>query len=94
MEPTQIVNELKKWMTQTEIAEAVGCSQATISEIQNGKQKRPTYQLAIALNALYERKLAEAAGDEIARNAASDDVQGLGGSIDPDDKLCKMPQAA
>jgi hypothetical protein len=24
------------------------------------------------------------------RNAASDDTQGLGGSVDPDDKLCKM----
>jgi transcriptional regulator with XRE-family HTH domain len=75
MEPTQIVNELKKWMTQTEIAEAVNSSQATISEIQNGKQKRPTYQLVIALNALYERKLAEAAGNEVDRAKASDDVQ-------------------
>jgi transcriptional regulator with XRE-family HTH domain len=79
MEPQELVLELKRLgMTQSEIASSVGCSQATISEIQNGKQKRPSYRMVRALTELYERRVAEVAPDS---NASSDDAQNPSGGV-------------
>jgi transcriptional regulator with XRE-family HTH domain len=73
MESQDLVLELKRLgMTQVEIASAVGCSQATISDIENGKQKRPSYRMVRALTEVYERRIAEVSSDS---NKASDDAQ-------------------
>lgn len=78
MEPTQIVHELKRMgMTQKEIADAIGSHQSTISEIQNGKQSRPTYQVVSKLNELYQQKLIETG---IEPSDVEDDTQALGGT--------------
>lgn len=42
-------------LTQPEIAEHVGCGQATISDLCNGATKQPRYQLGAELLALLER---------------------------------------
>jgi transcriptional regulator with XRE-family HTH domain len=66
MEPKDIVLELKRLgLTQVEIASAVGCSQATISDIENGKQKRPTYQMVVRLSDLLAKKQAEIVADQV-----------------------------
>lgn len=73
MEPKDIVLELKRLgLTQVEIASAVGCSQATISDIENGKQKRPTYQMVVRLNDLLTKKQGESIAEQ---NKTTDDVQ-------------------
>jgi transcriptional regulator with XRE-family HTH domain len=89
MEPKDIVLALKHLgMTQVEIASAVGCSQATISDIENGKQKRPTYQMVVRLNDLLAKKQAESIADGI---KSTDDVQvPTGGRSDRRTKEAKM----
>ena len=66
-------------MTQAEIAAAVGCSQATISDIENGKQSRPSYRMVSKLNELLEQRKAESVAE---RTKTMDDTQGLGGTPD------------
>lgn len=73
MEPQDIVLELKRLgMTQVEIASAVSCSQATISDIENGKQKRPSYKMVVQLNELLAKKRAESISES---NKTTDDAQ-------------------
>jgi transcriptional regulator with XRE-family HTH domain len=74
MEPQDIVLELKRLgMTQVEIASAAQCSQATISDIENGRQKRgPSYRMVARLNELLEKKRAEIAAEN---NKTTDDAQ-------------------
>ena len=73
MEPKDIVLELKRLgMTQVEIASAVGCSQATISDIENGKQKRPSYKMVVQLNDLLTKKQAESIAERV---RSTDDAQ-------------------
>lgn len=54
MEPSQLVAALleRGGMTQTQIAEACGCSQSTISDIAKGKNKSPAYHIGKKLEAL------------------------------------------
>jgi transcriptional regulator with XRE-family HTH domain len=74
MEPQDIVLELKRLgMTQVEIASAAQCSQATISDIENGRQKRgPSYRMVARLNELLEKKRVEIAAES---NNTTDDAQ-------------------
>lgn len=89
MEPKDIVLELKRLgMTQVEIASAVGCSQATISDIENGKQKRPSYRMVVQLNDLLAKKLAESIADRV---KTTDDAQPpTGGSASRKRKESRM----
>jgi transcriptional regulator with XRE-family HTH domain len=73
MEPQTIVLELKRLgMTQAAIASAVRSSQATISDIENGKQRRPSYQMVVRLQALLDQKKSEEAAES---SKSIDDVQ-------------------
>lgn len=74
MEPQDIVLELKRLgMTQVEIALAVECSQATISDIENGRQKRgPSYRMVARLNDVLAKKQAEIIAEQ---NRTTDDAQ-------------------
>jgi transcriptional regulator with XRE-family HTH domain len=82
MEPKDTVLELKRLgMTQVEIADAVGCSQANISDIENGRQKRgPSYQIVVRLNDLLAKKQAESLEEQI--RSTDDTQQDGGGSAD------------
>lgn len=82
MEPKDTVLELKSLgMTQVEIADAVGCSQANISDIENGRQKRgPSYQIVVRLNELLAKKQAETLEEKI--KSTDDTQQNAGGEVD------------
>lgn len=51
MDWKQIIKGIKtqRGMTQVQIASAVGCAQATISGLELGTTKQPTYALGVAL---------------------------------------------
>lgn len=48
-------------LTQKEIAETVGCAQATISDLANGTTKQPSYALGVSLVDLLDRLNKQAA---------------------------------
>lgn len=57
-------------MTQPQIAEKVGCSQATISDLVNGATKQPRYPLGAALLALLQVVAPTEAADKVVAHEA------------------------
>lgn len=52
---TLISDLIASGLTQAQIAERVGCSQATVSELMNGKTETPNFALGTALVALHKK---------------------------------------
>ncbi|MFY9328405.1 MAG: helix-turn-helix transcriptional regulator [Georgfuchsia sp.] len=57
MDWKNIIAEIQRLgrLTQPQIAEKVGCSQATISDLVNAKTKQPSYPLGVAITGLLEK---------------------------------------
>ena len=70
MDWKNIIAEIERHgqMTQSQIATAVDCGQATISDLVNGSTKQPSYSLGAALLQMLERlKTPEAATNGLVR---------------------------
>lgn len=52
-----IITDIKSGLglTQVQIAARIGCSQVTVSELENGKTRTPGYDIGSALMALHKK---------------------------------------